>query len=124
MSHGLQVFDASGREVIGPDTFTVRLITTVYMPAGGYRSKVRIPCPQAKVGMFAVGSFLASWGGGVPGFFTNYPNNRTMYINNSALGQSPRMAAYAVVDGFIEVFPPSGSALFHGGQYIYLFASV
>lgn len=124
MSYGVQIRDAAGREIIGPDTFTVRLITTVWMPAGSYRSKVHIPCAPAKAGMFAVGVFSAGWGGGPPGFFTSYPNSRTMYINNSALAQSPRMAAFNVVDGFIEVFPPSGSALFHGGQYIYLFSSV
>lgn len=123
MSYGIQIRDAAGREIIGPDTFTVRLITTIYMPAGSYRSLVRIPCAQARAGMFAVGTFLAGWDGSGPGWYTSYPKSWG-YKNTAPLAQSPRMAAFNVIDGFIEVFPPSGSALFHGDQYIYLYSSI
>ena len=120
MSYGIQVFDASGREVIGPDTFTVRLIDVVYMPAGQHRAEVRVPCAKARRGMFAAGTFSAPKTSGNPGFMSNYDS----WSQSVPLMTTPRMSGYRVEDGYVAVFPPSGNARFDGGQHIYVFARV
>lgn len=125
MKQGLLVKDASGRVLLDPDTFTVRLVTSLYFPAGSYRGTVRLNCPQARTGMFAVGVSDQPWSGDGRsiGFYDTNPRPWTTTVN-SALSRARRMAAFRVGEGYIEAFSPSPGVLFHGGQYVYLFTDV
>lgn len=113
MSHGLLIRDAGGGVVIGPDTFTVRLVASVRVPAGTWGSTLRVPVPLARAGMFAAGTPL----GAITAVeVAPYANTNMQYPNVGA-----RMPAFTVGDGYVDLRPPMAGGLFDGGILMYVF---
>lgn len=118
MSFGLQVFRQNSDMVVGEDTYTVRLVDTIYCQYGvmGVGQSIYISNPQAKTGMFAMVSPLFQWSKRVGiGLRMGSQNNK-----------SPSTPACEVLDGSLRLFASavSGSnsdAHTSGNVVIYLF---
>ncbi len=128
MSYGIEIRDASGREVLGPDTFTVRLIDTLYLPPMESSAAVTLSAPKARAGMFATASPHAAYS--LPSsWYTwvgDYPNklfDRELVRRARENDRTARMPILSVTDGGVVVSPPPGCR-FSGNMTIYLFATV
>lgn len=116
---GVVIRDANGRVVIGPDTFTVRLLDTVFLAAGTYRSAVTVPCKRARWGMFATVSSLAVWSPPGSQFIGS-----TVYDSPAMAAKTmPPMPCVRVVDGGVVCFPPAANTVFAGNLVLYVLAN-
>lgn len=135
--YGLLVLDANGRTILDPDTFTVRLIDTLYLPAMDSAGTYTLAAPKAKAGMFACATPHAAWN--LPAsWYTRYgayPSEvfatglcEARRVSNSEMqynsGRIARMPEFQVVDGAILVSPPMPHTRFSGNMTVYLFATI
>jgi hypothetical protein len=135
--YGLLVLDAYGRTILDPDTFTVRLIDTLYLPAMDSASTYALPAPKARAGMFACATPHAVWN--LPNSWKywhgDYPSEvfatglcEARRVSNSEMqynsGRIARMPEFQVVDGAILVSPPMPHTRFSGNMTVYLFATI
>lgn len=127
MSYGVQIRDAAGREIIGPDTFTVRLIETLYLPRRESGAPVVVPAPRARAGMFATVSPHTYYG--LPSewsFWTgDYPNEvfASNLVGSAGQNKAAYMPSLQVRDGEVVVTPPPGAPS-TGDMTIYVFATI
>ena len=63
MSFGLQVWYDGNQMMIDEDTYTIRLVDTIYCSYGDMRPNqtITVPNSKAKGGMFAIASPLKKW---------------------------------------------------------------
>lgn len=117
MTHGLVIKDSSGRVVIDPDTFTVRLIATFQVPSGSWSSAIRFPVPLAAEGMFATATPLGQF---------RYAPNPIQRFGDSGGPVGTRMPGFRVGAGYVELFPPmpGAGAGFDGNLLVYVFAYI
>ena len=106
MSMGLLIKDASGRVVIGPETFTTRFVTS-FVISGGARSWGEwFPVAGVRAGMFAVACAL----GGYNPVFLPHPYGTGWYSRPSygLVSTLPRMPGLAVGNGWVQAYSPGG----------------
>lgn len=115
MSFGLLVKDASGRAILDPSTFTVRLVTTVRL-TGGASAEVRsFPVPDAKAGMFAVAAPASQLV--TDAVYTGRYERQGTFIGTD-------IPAVEVVDGAIRLYPPMARGTYMLDVLVYVFTNV
>nr|WP_298166499.1 hypothetical protein [uncultured Pseudomonas sp.] len=115
MSYGLLIRDSDGREIINPDTFTVRLVTTLVF-SGGIASNVqRHQVAEAQPGMFAVAAPATQ-------LITPWVYDGRYDRQGSFVGTD--IPAIRVGDGYIELYPPMSGATYMSNVIVYLFTNV
>lgn len=117
MSMGLLIKDSSGRVIIGPDTFTVRLIARVLLPEGVYNTSIWLSCPKARLGMFVVRSPLRN----IPipgpiGYYDDYTS-----VTKATWTRFPTVW---VEDGAVVCAPPGSNTVFDGNIDLMVMANV
>jgi len=117
MTTGLLIKDENGRVVIGPDTFTVRLVARVLLPAGVYTAPVRLNCPKARIGMFAVRSPLRN--NPIPALI-GYNDDYT----SATKGNWTRLPTVGVEDGALVCRPSGSNTVFDGNIDLLVMANV
>lgn len=123
MSIGLLVKDADGRVIIDPDTFTVRLVRTVYVGGGRRWAPLKVAVPEAKSGMFATATPVAQYP--MSCRYSDIQNaNWQSDLGDYHFQTTTRMPVFDVTDGAITLRPPMSGGCFDGNLHIYLFVNV
>lgn len=132
MTVGMKILDSSGRTVISTDSFTVRLVTTVFIPPGRWDRPVDFSAPGAKSGMFAAyGHFYQSpttwrYSTGMKKLGESYlksvsePNVKIDEIRDSI----PVIPSITVHDGFVRLNKVLNAGYFDGNCVVYVFTTI
>jgi hypothetical protein len=135
MSIGLLIKDAGGGTVLGPDSYTVRLRTTVTIPAGTWYSAVAFPAPGATEGMFAAYGHFYQSPTSVPFVMSDsrrVPSTEervTVYPEpnvgvNTIRNSIPVIPVVTVGADVVVLSPALGGGYFTGNCIIYVFVTI
>ncbi|WXL27766.1 hypothetical protein WG219_10065 [Ectopseudomonas mendocina] len=115
MSYGLLIRDATGREIINSETFTVRQVDTIVLSGGITSEVLRFQAVNAAAGMFAVAApateLMSTW------IYDGRYGAQGHFVGTD-------IPAIRVGDGFIELFPPMWGGTYMRDVIIYLFANL
>lgn len=115
MSYGLLIRDSDGREIINPDTFTVRLVKTLVFSGGIASSVQRHQVAEAEPGMFAVAAPATQLN--TPWVYGGRYDRQGGFVGTD-------IPAIRVGDGYIELYPPMSSATYMSDVIVYLFTNI